>query len=103
MLHCSCRLHNMDPDKHVLPLAPPAPPPSAWGGAAPLQPPPLAAGAGAATLPPGVLRVLPLRGSPPPVGYIYNATLMLMGVSWPRHWHFSPTMAIKSSTTPAQI
>jgi hypothetical protein len=74
MLRRSCRLHNMDPDKHVLPLAPPAPPPSAWGGAAPLQPPPLAAGAGAATLPPVVLRVLPLRGSPPPVGYIYNAT-----------------------------
>jgi hypothetical protein len=31
------------------------------------------AGAGFATLPPVVLRVLPLRGSPAPVGYIYDA------------------------------
>jgi hypothetical protein len=44
------------------------------GGAAPSPPPPLVAGAGAATLPPVVLQVLPLRGSPAPVGYIYNAT-----------------------------
>jgi hypothetical protein len=64
----------MDPDKHVPPLAPPAPPPSAQGGGAPSHPPPLAAGAGAATRPPVVLWVLPLRGFPAPVGYIYDAT-----------------------------
>jgi hypothetical protein len=64
----------MDPDKQVPPLAPPAPPSSARGGAAPSPPPPLAAGAGAATLPPVVLQVLPLCGSPAPIGYIYNAT-----------------------------
>jgi hypothetical protein len=58
----------------VPPLAPPAPPPSARGGAAPSPPPPLAAGAGAATLPPVFLQVLPLRGSPAPIGYIYDAT-----------------------------
>jgi hypothetical protein len=74
MLRRSCRLHNMDPDEHVPPSALPAPPPSARGGAAPSSPPPLAAGAGAATPPPVVLQVLPLRGSPPPIGYIYNAT-----------------------------
>jgi hypothetical protein len=65
----------MDPDKQVPPLAPPAPPPSAWGGATPSPPPPLVAGAGAATLPPVVLQVLPLCGSPAPIGYIYDATL----------------------------
>jgi hypothetical protein len=74
MLRCSCLLHNMDPNKQVPPLAPPTPLPSAWGGAAPSPPPPLAAGAGAATLPPVVLQVLPLRGSPAPVGYIYDTT-----------------------------
>jgi hypothetical protein len=74
MLHCSRHLHNMDPDGQVPPLAPPAPPPSAWGGAAPSPSPPLVAGAGAANLPPVVLQVLPLRGSPAPIGYIYDAT-----------------------------
>ena len=29
--------------------------------------------------------------------------LMLTGVSWPRRRRFSPTMAIKSSTTPTRI
>ncbi len=74
MQRCSCRLHNMDHDEQVPPLAPPAPPPSARGGAAPSPPPPLVAGAGAATLPPVVLQVLSLRGSPTPIGYIYDAT-----------------------------
>ncbi len=74
MLRRSCHLHNIDPDEQVPLLAPPAPPPFAQGGAAPSPTPPLAAGTGAATLPPVVLRVLPLRGSPAPIRYIYDAT-----------------------------
>jgi hypothetical protein len=36
-----------------------------------------------------VLRVMPLRSSPGPIGYIYDATQMLMGVFLQGHRHFS--------------
>jgi hypothetical protein len=55
----------MDPDANAPPLVPAVPPPPVGGRGNTSLPPPL---------PPMVLRVLPLRGSSAPVGYIYDAT-----------------------------
>ena len=49
---------------------------------------------------PVVLRILPLRCSPAPVGYIYDATPDVEGGLLAG---FSPTKAIRSSTTPVRI
>ena len=61
----------MDPDDL---LDAPAPPPSNREAGASSPSPMLAAGTVVPFLSPVVLRVLPLRGSPAPVGYIYDAT-----------------------------
>ena len=89
----------MDPDK---PPALPAPHPSVRGARTTSPTPPSAAGTGVRFLAPVVLRVLSLRSSPAPVGY-FDATPDPEGVSWPGRWHFSPTRAIRSFTTPAWI
>jgi hypothetical protein len=61
----------MDPDDS---LDTPAPPPSAREAGASPPAPPLVAGTVGPALSPVVLRVLPLHGSPAPIGYIYDAT-----------------------------
>jgi hypothetical protein len=67
-------------------------PPSAT--ASPAAAPPLAAppppAVRAPALPPVVLRMMPLRGSPAPIGYIYNATPDADGAFWQWGWRFSP-------------
>jgi hypothetical protein len=55
----SCRLLQLEPEVGILPLPVTAPPPVKRTPA----------------LPPVVLRVMPLRGSPAPIGYIFDATL----------------------------
>ena len=71
MIRCSCRLRNMDPDDL---LDAPAPPPSNREAGA-SSPAPLSAAGSVFPFPsPVVLRVLPLRGSPAPIGYVYDAT-----------------------------
>ena len=67
----SGRPRNMDPDDH---LDAPAPPPSNREAGASSLAPLLAAGSVVPFPSPVVLRVLPLRGSPAPIGYIYDAT-----------------------------
>ena len=64
-------LQNMDPDEH---LDCPPPPPSNREAVATSPDPMLAAGTVVSFPTPVVLRVLPLRGSLTPVGYIYDAT-----------------------------
>jgi hypothetical protein len=71
MTCCIRRLRNMDPDEH---LDGPAPPPSNREAVATSLAPMSAAGTVVPFPTPVVLRVLPLRGSPAPVGYIYGAT-----------------------------
>ena len=71
MTHRSRCLQNMDPDNH---LDAPAPPPSTREAGA-SSPAPLSAAGTAVPFPSlVVLRVLPLRGSPAPIGCIYDAT-----------------------------
>ena len=100
MVRRSHHLQNMDPDEH---LALPAPPPSDRGAAATSPTSLSAAGAGVPFLAPVVLRVLPLRGSLAPAGYIYDSTPDAEGGSWLQCCCFSPTRAIRSFTTPARI
>ena len=71
MSRCSRRLCHMDPDNS---LDTPAPPPSAREAGASSPAPPSAAGTVVPALSPVVLRVLPLRGSLAPIGFIYDAT-----------------------------
>jgi hypothetical protein len=71
MTRRSRRLRNMDPDKH---LDAPTPPPSNWEAGATSPAPRSATGPVVPFTPLVVLRVLPLRGFPAPVGYIYDAT-----------------------------
>ena len=68
MTRRSRRLRNMDPDDS---LDAPALPPSIWAAGA-SSPAPLSAAGPSPS--PVVLRVLPLRGSPAPIGYIYDAS-----------------------------
>ena len=67
----SRRLQNMDPDEH---LDRPTPPPFTREAVATSPAPMLAAGTVVPFPTPEVLWVLPLHGSPAPVGYIYDAT-----------------------------
>ena len=67
----SRRLRHMDPDDST---ASPAPPPSDREPGASSPAPPMATETVVPALSPVVLRVLPLRGSPAPIGYIYDAT-----------------------------
>ncbi len=71
MIRHSQRLRNMDPDDS---LDAPAPPPSNREAGASSPAPLLAAGTVVPSPSPVVLRVLPLHGSPAPIGYIYDAT-----------------------------
>jgi hypothetical protein len=100
MTCCSRRLQNMDPDNL---LNAPAPPPSNREAGASSPAPMLAAGTVVHFPSPVVLRVLPLRGSPAPVGYIYDATPDADGGLLAAASAFSPTMAIRSFTTPVRI
>jgi hypothetical protein len=70
MTRRSRRLQNMCPDEHV---DGPAPPPSNREAVTTSLAPMLAAGTVVLFPPKVVLRVLPLRGSPAPVRYIYDA------------------------------
>ncbi len=71
MTHRSRCLQKMDPDNH---LDAPAPPPSTREAGA-SSPAPLSAAGTVVPFPSlVVLRVLPLRGSPAPIGCIYDAT-----------------------------
>ena len=54
--------------------APPSPPRRGGLSLVAAVPPPPIVGGGTFSLPPVVLRVLPLRGSPAPVGFIYDET-----------------------------
>ena len=71
MTRHSRHLRNMDPDDS---LDAPAPPPSTREAGASSPAPLSAAGAVVPFPSPVVLRVLPLRGSPAPTGYIYDVT-----------------------------
>ena len=65
----------MDPDADIgtdVPLDAAVPPPPFVGGG--VSSSPIPSGPAAFSLPPVVLRVLPLRGSSAPVGFIYNAS-----------------------------
>jgi hypothetical protein len=64
----------MDPEGYAPPLVPAVPHPPVGGGRDTSLPAPPALDTGASPLPSMVLRVLPLWGSSPPVGYIYDAT-----------------------------
>ena len=71
MTRRSRRLQNMDTDEHLDGLAPP---PSNREAVATSRAPLSAAGTAIPFPFPVVLRVSPMRGSPSPVGYIYDAT-----------------------------
>jgi hypothetical protein len=68
--HCSRCLQQLEPEAGLLPYLAAASPGTSLTLALPLPP-----AVRASALPPVVLQVMPLRGSPAPIGYIYNATL----------------------------